>query len=156
MVLPRTSVREASPSSPFGSPPPQKKELVRTKNLAFSPQSPTTPSITTDRHFPHPQGGDNKLVLVLGTYHPSVDCRGSIGPEWTSCFDILGDMPADERVLKFGPRGFPEVEQKLPMRIVSGKSVESGVVIDSASASRLHYKCRHLLHYHSRYRGPVC
>lgn len=154
MVLPRTSVREDS-LFPLESLP-RKKELIRTKNLAFSPQNPTFPSITTDRPLPNPQGGDNKLVLVLGTYHPSVECRGSFGHEWTSCFDILGDMPADEQMLKFGPRNLPEVEQKLPVRIVSCKYVESGIVIDQARSSCQHDQYRHLLHYHSHYRSLVC
>lgn len=56
-----------------------------------------------------------------------MECRGSFGHEWTSCFDIVGDMPADERVLKFGPRSLPEVEQKLPLRIISCKCVESAL-----------------------------
>ena len=65
-------------------------------------------------------------------------------------------MPADERVLTFGPRSLPEVEQKLPMRIVSCKCVESGIVIDQARSSCQHYQDRHLLHHHSHYRSPVC
>ncbi|CAF9930849.1 hypothetical protein IMSHALPRED_008295 [Imshaugia aleurites] len=64
-------------------------------------------------------GGDNKLAVVLGTYHPNVQCRGAFGAEWTSCRDVLGDMPAGKTRLIFGPRGAPEVQQGLPVLIES-------------------------------------
>ncbi|KAI4225397.1 MAG: hypothetical protein L6R36_003939 [Xanthoria steineri] len=64
-------------------------------------------------------GGDNQLAVALGTYEPTVQCRGVFGPEWTSCRDILGDMPAYKTEMVFGPRGAPGVQQPLPLRIES-------------------------------------
>lgn len=67
-------------------------------------------------------GGDNMLAVALGTYEPTVQCRGAFGPEWTSCRDILGDMPAYKTEMVFGPRGAPGVQQPLPLRIESCKT----------------------------------
>ncbi|KAF6236258.1 hypothetical protein HO173_005889 [Letharia columbiana] len=64
-------------------------------------------------------GGDNNLAVVLGIYEPKVRCRGAFGPEWTSCRDVLGDMPAGVARLIFGPRSAPETQQGLPMYIDS-------------------------------------
>ena len=61
------------------------------------------------------------LAVALGTYEPTVQCLGVFGPEWTSCRDILGDMPAYKTEIVFGPRGAPGVQQPLPLRIESGK-----------------------------------
>lgn len=68
-------------------------------------------------------GGDNRLSVVLGIYHPNVQCRGTFGPERTSCRDIVGDMPADETSRIFGPQGDPRAQQKLPMVIESCMTV---------------------------------
>ncbi|KAL9127270.1 MAG: hypothetical protein Q9175_007774, partial [Cornicularia normoerica] len=64
-------------------------------------------------------GGDNNLAVLLGTYQPTVQCRGTFGPEWSSCRDILGDIPAGKTPLIFGPRSAPEVQQGLPLYIDS-------------------------------------
>lgn len=61
------------------------------------------------------------LAVALGTYEPTVQCLGVFGPEWTSCRDILGDMPAYKTEMVFGPRGAPGVQQPLPLRIESCK-----------------------------------
>ncbi|KAL8752312.1 MAG: hypothetical protein Q9199_005829 [Rusavskia elegans] len=68
-------------------------------------------------------GGDNKLAVALGTYRPNVECRGNFGPEWSSCRDILGDMPAYKTEMTFGPRGAPGVQQPLPVSIESCKPI---------------------------------
>lgn len=64
-------------------------------------------------------GGDNNLDVVLGIYQPHVQCRGSFGPEWTSCRDILAGMPSGKTRTVFGPRNEPGVEQGLPISIDS-------------------------------------
>lgn len=64
-------------------------------------------------------GGDNNLALSLGIFSPNVQCRGSFGPKWTSCRDILGDMPAGTTRMVFGPRNLPEVQQGLPVHVES-------------------------------------
>lgn len=66
-------------------------------------------------------GGDNHLHVVLSKYQPNVQCRGTIGPEWNSCKDILGDMPAGKAPTVFGPRTDKSVQQGLPMTYDSGK-----------------------------------
>ncbi|KAM0804547.1 hypothetical protein BDR22DRAFT_605878 [Usnea florida] len=64
-------------------------------------------------------GGDNNLAVVLGIYQPNVQCRGTFGPEWSSCRDVLGDMPVSKTRLTFGPRNVPGVQQGLPVAIES-------------------------------------
>lgn len=61
------------------------------------------------------EGGDNQLLVALKTYVPEVTCRGTMGPEWNSCKDILGDMQADTREAIFGPRSDRTVEMGLPV-----------------------------------------
>ena len=73
-----------------------------------------------------PTGGDDNLAVVLGMYVPHVQCRGSFGPEWSACRDVLGDMPAGKARMIFGPRGAPEVQQGLPAYIGSCKFVHQG------------------------------
>lgn len=68
-------------------------------------------------------GGDNRLHVVLGTYRPNVECRGTIGPEWNSCKDILGDMRAGKGPLIFGPRTDKSVQQGLPVIYDSGRII---------------------------------
>ena len=64
-------------------------------------------------------GGDNNLAVTLSVYRPAVRCRGAFGPEWSSCRDILGDMPAGKGRMIFGPRSWPGPRQELPMSIES-------------------------------------
>ncbi len=68
-------------------------------------------------------GGDNQLRVVLSTYQPNVQCRGTIGPEWNSCKDILGDMPAGKPRITFGPRADKSVQQGLPVIYNSGEKL---------------------------------
>lgn len=65
------------------------------------------------------EGGDNQLLVALKTYVPNVTCRGTMGPEWDSCKDILGDMKADTRARIFGPRSDSTVEIGLPATVGS-------------------------------------
>lgn len=67
---------------------------------------------------------------MLGTYEPNVQCRGTFGPEWSSCRDVLGDMPAGKTQMIFGPRSAPEVEQGLPIYIDSCELRIIIIVID--------------------------
>ena len=101
------------------------------------PQNPTSLSIITDRPCLTPQGGDNNLALSLGIFSPTVQCRGAFGHEWSSCRDILGDMPASGNRLVFGPRGLPGVQQGLPVAIDSCKCAESGIFLDPVQFSSL-------------------
>ena len=64
-------------------------------------------------------GGDNHLSVVLGVYRPNVRCHGSFGTGWQSCRDVLGDMPADKLIQRFGPRGEADVQVGLPTLIDS-------------------------------------
>lgn len=63
-------------------------------------------------------GGQN-IAVVLGTYQPDVQCRGSFGP-WSSCRSILGDMPTLTRTEIFGPQDDPTVQIPLPQMLESG------------------------------------
>lgn len=98
------------------------------RNLTPSLQNPTSLSTITDRPYPTSQGGDNNLALSLSIFNPTVQCRGAFGHEWSSCRDILGDMPASGNRWVFGPRGLPGVQQGLPVSIDSCKCGESGIV----------------------------
>lgn len=81
-------------------------------------------------------GGDNNLVVVLGIYEPNVQCRGVFGSEWTSCRDVLGDMPTGKRMLIFGPRSAPEVQQGLPVLIDSCKRDPNALLLPFAMLMR--------------------
>lgn len=67
----------------------------------------------------HSSGGEN-IAVILGTYQPDVQCRGSFGP-WTSCRSVLGDMPTLTRPEIFGPQDDPTVQVTLPQFIESGQ-----------------------------------
>ena len=66
-------------------------------------------------------GSEGNLAVVLGTYAPGLlQCRGAF-PSWTSCRDVLGDMPADTTLEVFGPQHEPGVQVPLPYAVESGK-----------------------------------
>lgn len=69
-------------------------------------------------------GGDNNLAIVMGTFQPQVQCRGNF-IEGSSCESILADMPASTDNITFGPSTGPDVQEPLPLEIVSGKSPSS-------------------------------
>lgn len=62
-------------------------------------------------------GGEN-IALVLGTYQPDVQCRGTFDA-WDSCRSILGDMPVLTRTEIFGPEENPTVQVALPVSLQS-------------------------------------
>ncbi|KAF6217540.1 hypothetical protein HO133_006878 [Letharia lupina] len=62
-------------------------------------------------------GGQN-MAVVLGTYHPDVQCRGTFGP-WASCRSILGDMPTLAATEIFGPPEDLAVQVPLPQFLES-------------------------------------
>ena len=88
-------------------------------NLVLFSPTPYPTSPTTYQPLTNVAGGDNNLAVVLGIYQPRVQCRGTFGPEWSSCRDVLGDMPASKTKLIFGPRNEPGVQQGLPMAVES-------------------------------------
>ena len=65
-------------------------------------------------------GGDNNLHVVVATYQPQVQCKGTFGPEWKSCRDILADMRADKDRMTFGMRGQEGAQVELPASALSG------------------------------------
>lgn len=68
-------------------------------------------------------GGDNKVALILSTYSPDVECRGSF-PAWKSprsCFNLVAAMPASTKMQLFGPEADPEAQVLVPHILESGK-----------------------------------
>ena len=59
------------------------------------------------------------MAVVLGTYRPDLQCRGTFGA-WTSCRSILGDMPVLTTTEIFGPPDIPTVQIPLPHFLESG------------------------------------
>ena len=59
------------------------------------------------------------MGLVLGTYQPNVQCRGSF-TGWTSCRGIVADMSVDARPEIFGPGNAPLVQVVVPLTLEAG------------------------------------
>ena len=124
-----------SPSSRRPLPPFLPKTYDRIQRLCKGPSILIlfypTPYLTLSSKYQsltHVAGGDNNLAVILGIYQPNVQCRGTFGPEWSSCRDVLGDMPASKTRLKFGPRNVPGVQQGLPVAVESCEWVVCGVL----------------------------
>ena len=62
--------------------------------------------------------GGHNIALVLGTYQPNLNCRGTFDT-WRSCRSVLGDMPVQSQISIFGRRGNPDVQYVLPQTIIS-------------------------------------
>lgn len=63
-------------------------------------------------------GGDNNLAVILGTFRPQIQCRGDF-EDGASCLSILSDMPAAADRIVFGPEGAANVQQELPLEVLS-------------------------------------
>ena len=118
--------RFTAPSPLFSQKEKKYDHIQRTHKLCKGPRNlilfyptpyPTAPKIYSS--LTSIAGGDNNLAVILGIYQPNVQCRGTFGPEWSSCRDVLGDMPASKTRLKFGPRNVPGVQQGLPVAVES-------------------------------------
>lgn len=79
------------------------------------------------------------MALVLGTYHPDIQCGKSLDT-WKSCRSIIGDMPALTMPMIFGgPQDDPAVQVLLPQILKSGTcclspaSARSTLTIDMRS-----------------------
>jgi len=66
--------------------------------------------------------GDGKLDLIMGTYQPSITCRGAL-PTWRNCAAILYGMETSTQKKVFGDREDPDTEVILPAIISAGKKV---------------------------------
>jgi len=66
--------------------------------------------------------GDGKLDLIMGTYQPSITCRGAL-PSWRNCAAVLYGMQASTQNQVFGDREDPDSEVVLPAMISAGKKV---------------------------------
>lgn len=87
--------------------------------------------------------GDKNLALILGTYDPAVECRGTF-PEWKSCTNVVADMPASTETLVFGPVADPGAQVVLPHFIESGKLLDFAQGLGVTDA-RLREDDRHCL-----------
>ena len=74
-------------------------------------------------------GGDNNLVLAIGSYGPNrpatenVQCRGQIEQESLGAFrKLISELPIDQTPTIFGPEADPRSSVKLPRTLSSGKS----------------------------------
>ncbi len=65
-------------------------------------------------------GGDGGLDLIMGTYQPSITCRGAL-PSWRNCAAVLYGMQASTHIQVFGDREDPGSEVVLPAIISAGK-----------------------------------
>ena len=61
------------------------------------------------------------MAVILGTYQPDVQCRGTFGA-WSSCRNVLGDMPVLTRAEIFGPPEDLAVQIPLPQKVESSSS----------------------------------
>lgn len=67
-------------------------------------------------------GGDGKLNLILGTYQPSITCRGPL-PTWRNCAAVMYGMEASTQNRVFGDRDDPSTEVAVPAIISAGKKL---------------------------------
>ena len=63
-------------------------------------------------------------------YKPEVECRGDF-PTWSSCLNVVGEMPASTEPLLFGPEEDPNAQVLLPHFIESGKQLDGIVILPS-------------------------
>ena len=67
-------------------------------------------------------GGDGNLAVVMGTYQPSIRCRGDL-PGWRSCPPIVHSMEATQQSKLFSLPPNPARDETLPCIIRSGTEV---------------------------------
>ena len=68
----------------------------------------------------NPQGGDDNLGIIVGTYQPDVQCMSAVPMRSTrSCLDILADMPATTDTRIFGEVWQAGVQEVLPIEYQS-------------------------------------
>lgn len=68
----------------------------------------------------NPQGGDDNLGVIVGTYQPDVQCTAAVTMSSTrSCLDILADMPATTNTRIFGEQSQAGVQEVLPLEYQS-------------------------------------
>ena len=67
-------------------------------------------------------GGEDNIGIVLGTYEPSLRCRGTI-LAWESCPAVVYGMEASTKSEVFGLASDPRSEVVLPAKVDAGEFI---------------------------------